>query len=140
MNDGPYRDQPCTCPACGGGTVLRPFQERLVCDVCGGMQTSTADLAHAIEDLTGAEVQLEFFDEQPGGRACPHCRRAMTRCRLRVVFPVHEKRPKMEPWLDRCADDGVWFDANELAEVFEKARHTVTDGAGYGRTYGGAGC
>jgi hypothetical protein len=90
--------------------------------------------------------QLEFVDEKPGERACPHCAAAMTTHKLRVVLDDELAKPR--PKLDHCAVHGVWFDGTELAALFEKvhakvspggdaggwsSRHGVPDGWGGGR-------
>jgi hypothetical protein len=134
----PYRDHVYRCPACAKDTPLREFSGRLLCDSCQGMYVSRADLVQAIEELGGLDVELSYFSEKPGQRACPRCARAMMTCRLRLSFAVIEEQPKTHPRLDRCDADGLWFDANELAEVFETVVHTTGGRGGGGTGRGGS--
>lgn len=131
----PDRDRELQCPACGDAVLRKLVVGRLVCDRCHGLFTTREDFVKAIEELGGLEVELQFYKEAPGKRACPHCRQPMTACRLRLKFAVIDKEPKTHPVLDRCDTDGVWFDNNELAEVFEVVVHT-TGGRGGGRSVG----
>ena len=123
----PYREspEPPPCPACGAG--LRDFRGRLCCDACGGMLVELDDLTAAINDhlqqQTGAPSTLRFVDVEAGNRTCPRCNAPMTTCHL--VVDVNTKHPKMRPTLDRCATHGVWFDANDLAEVLEALQHAA---------------
>lgn len=114
----PYRDPARRCPACAA--PLRPFRGRLVCDACDGLFAPLADLATAIEDLTGVSPELVFERDAVGQRACPACGQPMTRCHLRVTLDGETIAPR--PELDRCDAHGVWFDTDELAAVFELAR------------------
>ena len=143
----PFRDNHLKCPACPEA-MLRPYQVRFVCDVCFGMLVELPDLASAISDLTGGVPALSFFKETAGSRTCPRCPTAMTTCRLRVQLEDKEIEPR--PTLDRCEHHGAWFDADELASVFEKVRRKFVrtrrgsggmggGGAGWGHTIGGSG-
>jgi len=133
----PYRDQWHKCPACPNAE-LREHAGRLVCDACDGMMITREDLAKAITDLTGAEPELEFFDDKPTRRPCPRCGHALTACRLRITFAIAQKSPAPRPILDRCEQDGVWFDTGELAKVLEVVRGVV-GGGGSGGTSGMSG-
>jgi hypothetical protein len=142
MPETPYRDHWNKCPACPNAQ-LRAFAGRLLCDTCQGMLITPADLAQAIADLTGAEPELAFFADKPTKRACPRCDHAMTACRLRIVFAVVDKEREPRPILDRCEQDGIWFDTGELAKVFEVVRGAVGNrgtggGSGGGYTGGAA--
>ena len=113
---GPYRDPERACPACAA--PLREFETRLVCDGCMGMMLTLEDLAHGVHDLTSVLPELQYRDETPGNRACPHCAVMMTRCRLILALEDETAKPRLE--LDRCDHHGIWFDHEELAKVFEK--------------------
>ncbi len=113
----PYRDGELACPACRDVRV-RPYRGRHVCDRCGGIQLPLADLGEALADLTGVDAALAFVDEQPGTRRCPQCKALMTTCH--VIVTIADDVMKTKPTLDRCADHGVWFDADELAAVFAR--------------------
>ena len=137
MPETPYRDRWHKCPACPN-SELREFEGRLICDACNGMMITRDDLAKAIRDLTGADPEFEFFDDKPTKRACPRCDHALVACRLRVKFAVADKEPAPKPILDRCEQDGIWFDTDELAKVLAAVRH-VFGGGGGGGGMGGAG-
>ncbi len=110
----PHRDAHRACPRCN--QQLRAFRERLVCDACSGVMLSFADLAGAIEELTGLWPELLFRSEARGKRPCPHCQEPMTTAKLTIV--LENARPiKPDPRLQRCATHGLWFDDEVLARV-----------------------
>ena len=127
----PYRDQTYPCPACQ--KPLRPHLTRFVCDACNGMFLPLADLGGAIHDMTSIDPTFEFAHEKPGKRACPQCAQAMTTCKLVISLDGHVEHP--HPELDHCAAHGLWFDEQELAQVFEKVA-TKGFGGGAGRKIG----
>jgi hypothetical protein len=108
--------------------MLRSFQGRLVCDACDGIFLVDSDLIGAIRDLTGQEVALDYIKERPSRRTCPRCQAPMIACHLRIEIDEHT--PKLRPEIDRCIGDGIWFDADELADVLAKLRHVVSAGGG----------
>jgi len=103
-----------------------------VCDACSGMMLTLEDLAGGIHDMTSITPELHYRDEKPGKRACPQCAAVMSRCKL--TLGLEELTEKVRPELDRCAEHGLWFDAEELAKVFEKVAGKG-HGGGVGRTY-----
>jgi len=119
---GPYRDQDLVCPACHA--TLRVFCRRLCCDACDGILLELADLTTSISELTGLDPGIGFLGERLGARVCPHCTRTMSVCRLDVT--LMNQRPTLRPALDRCVAHGVWFDATELAKVFEVLHRAVS--------------
>lgn len=129
MSD-PYRDQKLPCPACNA--PLRAFQTRLACDACQGMLVTLDDLARAIHEMTSVTPTFELTDAKPGKRACPHCKQAMSTCKIRVVLDDEVEKPR--PELDLCEQHGLWFDDEELAKVFEKVA-----GKGFGGGVGRVG-
>jgi Zn-finger nucleic acid-binding protein len=110
----PYRERVNMCPECG--VPLRAFNKRLCCDRCEGIFLTEADLARAVDELTHLEPALTFGHDKAGHRPCPTCTAAMTRCRIELAMMDKVVAPKVE--LDRCASHGVWFDTDELADVF----------------------
>jgi Zn-finger nucleic acid-binding protein len=122
----PHRESP-RCPACRD-VPLREFRGRLVCDACEGIFLPAGDVVDAIRDLTGQEVALGFIDERPSARWCPRCHAALIACRLRIE--IDEKVPTLKPEIDRCIADGIWFDAEELADVLAKLRRVISAGQG----------
>ncbi|MBL0214547.1 MAG: zf-TFIIB domain-containing protein [Myxococcales bacterium] len=125
MSD-PYRDPDRPCPSCKA--PLRAFRARFVCDACEGMLAPLADLSAAIEDITGVVPSFDYVDEAPGKRPCPLCAAPMTAFKLRIH--LDDELAKPPPQLDRCAQHGIWFDTDELAAVFEKARAKHPGGGG----------
>jgi hypothetical protein len=142
----PFRDHHLSCPACPEA-MLREYETRFVCDACHGMLVELPDLGGAIRDLTGVLPALAFFADRPGKRTCPRCPTAMTACRLRIT--LEDKAIETKPTVDRCEHHGVWFDAEELADVFARVRKKFLPrgsggmggggGAGWGHTIGGSG-
>jgi hypothetical protein len=114
------------CPSCKA--PLRTFRTRLVCDACEGMLAPLDDLATAIEDITGVSPSFDYEDAAPGKRACPACLEVMDTLKLLVHLDGELVSPK--PTLDRCMTHGLWFDTDELAVVFEKARAAHPGGSG----------
>jgi Zn-finger nucleic acid-binding protein len=110
----PFRERANMCPECG--VPLREFGKRLCCDRCEGIFLAEADLAHAVDELTHLEPALAFRHDKAGHRACPTCMAAMTTCRVELAMLDKVIAPKVE--LDRCASHGLWFDTDELADVF----------------------
>jgi Zn-finger nucleic acid-binding protein len=125
----PYRDSQLACPACTAG--LRRFRDRLCCDTCNGIMLGVADLEAAIQELTAVSPELGFTQDAPGSRSCPCCQSTMVRCRLDVQ--LMDERPQLRPELDRCDGHGVWFDAEELAKVFEVLRRVASTTFGTSR-------
>jgi Zn-finger nucleic acid-binding protein len=123
----PFRTapEPPACPACGA--ALREFHGRLCCDACGGVLMDTADLTASITDYLQQQIaappEVRFVDVKAAKRTCPLCKTPMTSCHLAADF--EHKHAKTHPTLDRCANHGVWFDANELAEVLEALHHAA---------------
>jgi Zn-finger nucleic acid-binding protein len=109
------------CPACSA--ALREFHGRLCCDACNGIWLEVGDLAVAIEQETGASLDLQFLDRGLGRRACPRCRQALIECRIDAY--LGEKHGKLRTKLDRCPQHGIWFDADELAQVLATLRRTT---------------
>lgn len=132
----PYRDPHQACPACN--ISLRSFRGRLVCDRCEGMLAPLADLAYAIEEITGVVPAFEYAKEQAGKRACPECTGTMSVFKL--IVKLEDEVAKAAPELDRCAEHGIWFDRDELAEVFEicRAKHPGGGGSHVRRGHAGA--
>ena len=110
---GPYRSV-MPCPGCN--RELRVDAGRLHCDGCQGAMLSYADLRQAlgIPD-TG---RLVWVDGKEGRRKCPHCGGMMKVTCLRVSAT----RVVSDVTLDRCEQDGVWFDRGELSRLLAAPR------------------
>jgi Zn-finger nucleic acid-binding protein len=76
---------------------------------CGGAWVGEAHLIEMAEEMKGALVQLPWGHRSGAARPCPACGSPMETTALVTVA------------LDRCAKDGIWFDANELSAVLERA-------------------
>jgi Zn-finger nucleic acid-binding protein len=130
----PYRDPHQACPACK--VSLRAFRGRLVCDRCEGMFAPIADLAFAIEEITGVVPVFEYARDRPGTRPCPECGGSMIAFKL--IVKLEDEVAKAAPELDRCGLHGIWFDQDELAAVFEVCRAKHPGGAGRHAAHGSA--
>lgn len=117
------------CPACGDGRFLnsRTFGgariTALECGVCAGLwlgaevfrtlEERAREAAPANPDPAALRTEARSRAKTPqrGGpvyRRCPACRTPMTRINFERVSGI---------LLDRCRDDGIWFDATELDAV-----------------------
>ena len=76
---------------------------------CGGAWVSEANLVDMAVEVKGALVALPWDHRKGDPRPCPVCA-----ARMQTVALVRVA-------LDRCAAHGVWFDANELADVLQRA-------------------
>ena len=76
---------------------------------CGGAWLSEAKLVEMAQDRKGSMVALPWVPRSGDHRACPVCATEMLAVTLLKVE------------LDRCAAHGVWFDAEELQKVLERA-------------------
>lgn len=76
---------------------------------CGGAWLSEAMLVQLAQRAQGALVALPWQPRGTGSRSCPQCSAAMERVKLADVE------------LDRCTPHGIWFDANELQAVLQRA-------------------
>ena len=76
---------------------------------CGGAWLSEARLVEMEQDMKGSLVVLPWSPRDSEHRACPVCTNEMLAVSL------------LEVALDRCPAHGVWFDANELASVLQRA-------------------
>jgi Zn-finger nucleic acid-binding protein len=76
---------------------------------CGGAWLSEAKLVDMAQDMKGSLVVLPWSPRDSEHRACPVCAKEMLAVSL------------LEVELDRCPAHGVWFDANELGTVLERA-------------------
>jgi hypothetical protein len=110
----PFRDQHFRCPFCGA--TLRPFQTRLVCDACGGMQLTQPDLHRAIDDLAIAPSTLRWLDGHGSGATCPQCPVMMAACHIEIELDDAKLHPKVE--LARCPEHGPWFGKDQLSDLF----------------------
>ena len=76
---------------------------------CGGAWLSETKLVEMAQDMKGSMVALPWENRSGTHRPCPVCAAEM----LTVTLVKVE--------LDRCAPHGVWFDADELQRVLQRA-------------------
>lgn len=76
---------------------------------CGGAWLSEAKLVEMAQDMKGSMVALPWVPRGGDRRACPVCTKEMLGVTLLKVE------------LDRCPGHGVWFDADELQKVLQRA-------------------
>ena len=91
------------CLACGAEMTGR-------C-ACGAAWLPEDKLVDMAQDMKGAMVALPWRSRSGGARPCPVCKHDMLTVSLEDVA------------LDRCKDHGIWFDANELQQVLQRADH-----------------
>jgi Zn-finger nucleic acid-binding protein len=120
-----YRDRPPVCPRCGVELLRRQKRDIWRCPRCAGIQLAAGEVerrlrlfAPNISDEVIEDVMTARRSRSPAtpGRAqgdalaCPLCRRPM---RPVIMGGVR---------VARCdADDQIWFDADELERVIERA-------------------
>lgn len=76
---------------------------------CGGAWLAEPKLVDMAQDMKGSLVVLPWSPRDREHRACPVCTKDMLAVSL------------LEVDLDRCPAHGIWFDANELAAVLQRA-------------------
>jgi Zn-finger nucleic acid-binding protein len=84
---------------------------------CGGAWVTDASLVDMTQDMRGRLVELSWQHRDGEHRPCPTCGTAMQTVTLVGIA------------LDRCAPHGVWFDANELQAVLQRAPQMPEPGA-----------
>jgi Zn-finger nucleic acid-binding protein len=98
------------CPKCTTALETAGYTER--CTTCDGAWIHEDALVGMLQERTST---LVFLPWQPRPkdleRACPVCTKAMQTVKLEQVA------------LDRCPEHGVWFDAEELAQLLSEAKH-----------------
>jgi Zn-finger nucleic acid-binding protein len=102
-----------TCPKDGGPLVEAGGTHR--CKTCDGAWIPEATLVGILEQRTAALVALSWSPrETDQARPCAECKQPMQMVNLGNVE------------LDRCADHGVWFDANELTMLLRQSKRFKT--------------
>ncbi len=89
------------------------------CNACSGIWLDSGELELLLADAQKAKDLLNSFTADSActekKRKCPICRKKM----LKVI--VGESRPTL--LIDKCPKgDGLWFDAGELHEIFDRAQ------------------
>lgn len=101
------------CPKCGVALETAGYTQR--CGTCDGAWIHEDALVGMLQERTSTLVFLPWHPrEKDQERACPVCTKPMQTVNLEKVA------------LDRCPDHGVWFDAEELAQLLAEAKHFKT--------------
>ena len=99
------------CPACGD-QILDTAGRTDRCPACDGAWIHEDALVGMLQERTSTLVFLPWQPrEKDNERVCPACEKPMQWVNLGKVK------------LDRCAEHGVWFDADELAALLHEAKH-----------------
>jgi Zn-finger nucleic acid-binding protein len=128
----PDEKTPLGCPACGKGSCLGHRQigevALLECQRCGGFWVGRNVFEHLVEEashgVSSEDVRLQsrqpsaatLDSGQPGNalyRQCPVCGELMNR---------YHYAHRSGVIIDSCRDHGVWFDADELANILAWVR------------------
>lgn len=106
-----------SCPRCAGALVLRRYADLRVneCDACGGMMLDVEMMSKIVETRDKSTALRLALPERATARetevhylTCPFCAKSMNRKAFGKISGVV---------VDVCKQDGVWFDAGELAAV-----------------------
>ncbi|MEO8705095.1 MAG: zf-TFIIB domain-containing protein [Kofleriaceae bacterium] len=107
-------DEVLTCPGCGKPLAQAGYTDR--CPGCDGAWIHEDALVGMLQERTSALVVLPWQPRpKDNERSCAVCRTPMQTVNLGSVA------------LDRCADHGVWFDADELAALLAQAKTFKSD-------------
>lgn len=109
-------EQTTTCPTCKLRLESAGRTER--CKQCDGAWIGEDVLVGMMQESTSSFVVLPWHprEQDRDARPCAVCDAAMQPVKLGTVA------------LDRCAQHGVWFDANELESLFEEAKDVAHEG------------
>ena len=102
-----------TCPVCATPLELAGRTSR--CPSCEGAWVAEDALVAILEQRASTLVKLPWQARQDAARPCAACKAAMQTVNLGSVA------------LDRCADHGVWFDADELTALLKQAKRFKTN-------------
>lgn len=100
------------CPGCSAPLELTADVSR--CGSCRGAWLTEDGLRHRLELMKPGAVLAQRPGRGAGGRRCPACAEPLASIEIEGIE------------LDRCAEHGVWFDANELSDLLV----AVAGGAG----------
>lgn len=103
------------CPSCQDKPLVEAGQTSR-CEVCDGAWIAEETLVALLEQRASALVKLPWKPregDQP--MPCAQCKTPMAMLDLGDVK------------LDRCAQHGVWFDANELTALLKQSKRFKTE-------------
>ncbi|MEO8797468.1 MAG: zf-TFIIB domain-containing protein [Polyangiaceae bacterium] len=106
-----------SCPRCAGSLVARRYADLRVneCDACGGMMLDVDMMTKLVDSHDKATTLRLALPQRSVTRetevrylTCPACKKSMNRRAFGRISGIV---------VDVCKQDGVWFDAGELAGV-----------------------
>jgi len=101
-----------TCPSCLTHPALAQAGRTDRCATCDGAWIHEDVLVGMLQERTSALVFLPWHERpQDRARPCAVCAAQLQPVSLGSVA------------LDRCAEHGIWFDADELAALIAQAKH-----------------
>lgn len=104
-----YRDSTEQCPRCS--TDLIDARAARGCESCGGLWIGVGDVQEMAQQMLNPPepLTLPFQVDSRQALPCPTCTDSM---RTLLLYDVP---------IDSCAKHGIWFDAQELALVLQRA-------------------
>jgi Zn-finger nucleic acid-binding protein len=110
------------CTVCKNAMIVLELQDVEIdyCPQCKGIWLDAGELERLLADVQKTRELMDSFalDKKSGElkRKCPICRKKMDK--VTVGDPS-----KSTVLIDKCPKgDGIWFDANELQQIIDKAR------------------
>ena len=100
------------CPV--DATPLEQAGRTMTCATCEGAWVSEDALVATLEQRASTLVELPWVERDDKPRPCAECATPMQTVNLGSVA------------LDRCAQHGVWFDANEMTTLLRQAKRFAT--------------
>ena len=105
-----------TCPSCPTHPALTQAGRTERCATCDGAWIHEDVLVGMLQERASALVSLPWHERpQDRARPCAVCAAQLQPVSLGDVA------------LDRCAEHGIWFDADELAALIAQAKQFKTD-------------
>jgi Zn-finger nucleic acid-binding protein len=95
-------------------TLLEEAGRTMKCTTCEGAWVREDALVAILEQRASTLVELPWVEREDAHRPCAECASPMQTVNLGSVA------------LDRCAQHGVWFDANELATLLRQVKRFKT--------------
>jgi Zn-finger nucleic acid-binding protein len=95
-------------------TTLEEAGRTMKCTTCDGAWVREDVLVAILEQRASTLVELPWVAREDSPRPCAECAAPMQTVNLGSVA------------LDRCAQHGVWFDANEMTTLLRQAKRFKT--------------
>ena len=130
MSDA-YRSSAFKCPVCSEAP-LREFQDRLVCDECGGMLIHADDMTASLHELDASTDKLEVAPVERSSAICPRCSQPLQSCTMQFGAL------SLGGMFLRCERDGIWFPRDAMTSIFARvSRRRTFRGSGMSSAGGG---